>query len=496
VSTRKLMATEKLVIGEVEYDVDSSDLMSNQCNISVPSSSDLKRGLFVKIGNGPSYYLGQIVDGPYYIETQRDPIKRRYIVELTSFIENDLAKAALSRPVPGTIVEHIESSQVQRFLGISGGMYMGAILTDRKVGVMMDPATLSRHIGIFGTTGGGKSNTIQVLMEEASNQDYSIMVFDVEGEYIEMDRPTDMLTERLASFGREPKGAKDLKVYAPYPCFCHRADAIKFGITFKDVEKGIFAEVAGLNRMEQLYFQDLIEKVTAVTPEHKTVSLGAIIDRLEVRLKGQSDHPTMPPFIAEAHTTLYSKLQLMVSQNLIDIEAPDLMMEEILKPGRVSVVDFSDASDSVRNIVMADLLYKTFNYKIAHPESGKLFTVMEEAHAFISKEKRERMLATLMMVIEVARRGRKRGLSLGIVTQQPAHLPSELLELCNTRIIHRMSSTANIDVLRESTGNVPDGLWNTVPSLGRGEAIVASHKYSQALSVLMRPTASKRKATE
>jgi DNA helicase HerA-like ATPase len=240
----------------------------------------------------------------------------------------------------------------------------------------------------------------------------------------------------------------------------------------------------------------LIEKVTAVTPEHKTVSLGAIIDRLEVRLKGQSDHPTMPPFIAEAHTTLYSKLQLMVSQNLIDIEAPDLMMEEILKPGRVSVVDFSDASDSVRNIVMADLLYKTFNYKIAHPESGKLFTVMEEAHAFISKEKRERMLATLMMVIEVARRGRKRGLSLGIVTQQPAHLPSELLELCNTRIIHRMSSTANIDVLRESTGNVPDGLWNTVPSLGRGEAIVASHKYSQALSVLMRPTASKRKATE
>jgi hypothetical protein len=491
-----LITTEKSVIGEVEYDVDSTDLTSNRCNISVPASSDLKRGLFVKIGNGASYYIAQIVDGPYYHSTQGGPTKRRYIVELASFIENDLAKAALSRPLPGTLVGHITSSEVQKFLGISGGMYMGSILTDRKVGVMMDPATLSRHIGIFGTTGSGKSNTIQVLMEEATSQDYSVMVFDVEGEYIEMDRPTEMLIERLSSFGREPKGAKDLRVYVPYPCFCHREDAIKFGITFKDVEKGVFAEVASLNRMEQLYFQDLIEKVMAVTPEHKTITLGAIIDRLEVRLKGQSDHPTMPPFIAEAHTTLYSKLQLMVSQNIIDIEAPDVKMEEILKPGRVTVVDFSDATDAVRNIVMADLLYKTFNYKIAHPETPPLFTVMEEAHAFISKEKRERMLATLMMVIEVARRGRKRGLSLGIVTQQPGHLPSELLELCNTRIIHRMSSTFNIDALRESTGNVPDGMWSTVPSFGRGEAILASHKYTQALSVLMRPTESKRIATE
>jgi DNA helicase HerA-like ATPase len=106
------------------------------------------------------------------------------------------------------------------------------------------------------------------------------------------------------------------------------------------------------------------------------------------------------------------------------------------------------------------------------------------------------MLATLMLIIETARRGRKRGLSLGIVTQQPAHLPSELLELCNTRIIHRMSSSANIDVLKESTGNVPEALWHTVPSLGRGETIISSHKYSRALSVLVRPTSSKRIATE
>ena len=248
--------------------------------------------------------------------------------------------------------------------------------------------------------------------------------------------------------------------------------------------------------MEELYFEDLIEKVIAVTPESKKLTLEAVIERLATRLKGQTDRPTMPPFIAEAHTTLYGKLRLMEGQKIVDVDAPTIKMQDVFKPGRVSVIDFSDASDYVRNAVMADLLRSAFIYKIANPATPQLLIVIEEAHAFISKEKRDRMLATLMLIIETARRGRKRGLSLGVVTQQPAHLPSELLELCNTRIIHRMSSTANIDVLRESTGNVPEGMWNTVPSLGRGESILSSHKYSRALSVLMRPTASKRIATE
>ena len=96
---------------------------------------------------------------------------------------------------------------------------------------------------------------------------------------------------------------------------------------------------------------------------------------------------------------------------------------------------------------------------------------LEEIHTFISKSKLKKMLATLTMLVEMARQGRKRGISLGIVSQQPALVPSELIELCNTRIIHRVSSTPNIEVLRQSTGNVPDSLWSVLLSLGRGEAV-------------------------
>jgi len=496
-SSKNIVTTEKSVIGIVDYDSASSDMISSQCGISVPLNIDLKRGLFVKIGGGLSYYIAQIVDGPYYSEAKVGSTPRsRYVVELSTFVENGEPKAALSRPTPGTNVVHIDSNEVQAFLGVTGSMRMGSIITDRRVSITMDPSTLSRHIGVFGTTGSGKSNTIQVLMEEATDQNFSVLVFDVEGEYVNMDEPTEMLIDRLSTFNKKPAGVRDLHVYVPNSCFSHRTDAVKFGITFKDVEKGVFAEVCGLTRMEELYFLDIIEKVAAVTPESKVITLGAVIERLTTRLKGQTDRPSMPPFIAEAHTTLYSKLRLMQGQHLIDVEAPSIMMKDVFKGGRVSVVDFSDASDYIRNVIMADLLDKAFKYKIANPDTPQLLIVLEEAHAFISREKRDRMLATLMLIIETARRGRKRGLSLGIVTQQPAHLPSELLELCNTRIIHRMSSSANIDVLKESTGNVPEALWYTVPSLGRGETIISSHKYSRALSVLMRPTSSKRIATE
>ena len=492
-NSKKTMMAEKSMLGIVDYDPDSYNLSSNQCDISVSHDIDLKRGVFIKIGNGQSYYIAQVVDGPYFT---KGSIKSRYVTELVSLIENGVAKVVLTRPAPGTSIEPIKGDIVQKFLGISGNMNLGHILTDDRVDVLMDTATLSRHVGVFGTTGGGKSNTIQVLMEEACNRGFSIMIFDVEGEYVEMDKPTDRLLDLLAKFDLKPTGAKDLNVYVPYPCDCKKEDATRFGISFKDVDKDVFSEVSGLNRMEQLYFQDLIDKVRAVTADSKPVTLEAVINRLITRLKGQTDRPTMPPFIAEAHTTLFSKLRLMSEQKIVDVDTPIINMDKVIQSGRVSVIDVSDASDYIRNVVMAELLHNAFKYKIAHPESPPLLAVLEEAHAFISKEKRDRMLATLMLIIEVARRGRKRGLCLGIVTQQPAHLPSELLELCNTRIIHRMSSVTNINCLKESTGNVPEGMWNTIPSLGVGEGVLSSHKYTRALAIQVRPTVSKRISTD
>jgi hypothetical protein len=496
-SNRTIRTVEKSVIGVVDSDDESPNMVSTLCSISAPLKTDLKRGLFVRIGEPSSYFVAQIVGGPYFSSAKMNSSKARYTAEISSYIEAGAEKAVLTRPIPGAVVESAENTEVQQLLGISGDIRLGSLSTDRGFSVSLDLPTLTRHVGIFGTTGSGKSNSVQVLMEEASDLGVSVMVFDVEGEYVEMDRPTDHLVKELGTFGLKPSGVKDLKVYTPCSSSSMREDASSFGIKFSDVEKEVFSEVAGLNVIEQLYFRDLIAKVMAVIPESETITLASVIDRLAKRLIAQADNPTLPGIVAEAHATLFGKLGLVSNLGIVDAEAPTVEMKEIFKAGRVSVIDFSDASDYVRNIVIADLLDKTWKYKMKHPESSRLLIVIEEAHAFISKEKRDRMVATLMLLIETARRGRKRGLSLAIVTQQPTHLPTELLELCNTRIIHRVNSTANINVLKESTGNVTEEMWGTVTSLIRGEAIVSTPQYySKALLAMMRPVASKRITTE
>ena len=49
---------------------------------------------------------------------------------------------------------------------------------------------LPRSVGIFGTVGSGESNTTQVIVEEAVNAGWAVVIIDVEGEYVKMNEPT------------------------------------------------------------------------------------------------------------------------------------------------------------------------------------------------------------------------------------------------------------------------------------------------------------------
>jgi DNA helicase HerA-like ATPase len=96
----------------------------------------------------------------------------------------------------------------------------------------------------------------------------------------------------------------------------------------------------------------------------------------------------------------------------------------------------------------------------------------------------------------MARRGRKRWLILHFVTQSPQHLPSELFELANNKIIHQTTGADNLRVLKAAAGTINEGIWDDVPSLGRGRAIVVSSQYPHPLIARIRPAASRRNYTE
>jgi DNA helicase HerA-like ATPase len=119
--------------------------------------------------------------------------------------------------------------------------------------------------------------------------------------------------------------------------------------------------------------------------------------------------------------------------------------------------------------------------------------VIEEAHSFISKEKVQTMQATLQMLRNVTRRGRKRWFATAFVSQQPGHLPAEIFELCNTRLVHTLRSMHNLESLMATTSDITRDLWAKCPLLGTGEAIVSSPQFHRPAVVAVRPAASRRK---
>src|SRR5437763_636804 len=165
----------------------------------------------------------------------------------------------------------------------------------------------------------------------------------------------------------------------------------------------------------------------------------------------------------------------------------------MLTPGRVTVIDVSAANDTIKNLVTADLLRKTFAYKIAKADAPPTLLVIEEAHSFISREKVHTMQATIQMLRNVTRRGRKRWLATAFVSQQPGHLPPEIFELCNTRIVHTLRSMHNLEALTSTTSDITGEMWARCPLLGTGEAIVSSPQLKRPVVVSIRPAHSQRK---
>ena len=179
----------------------------------------------------------------------------------------------------------------------------------------------------------------------------------------------------------------------------------------------------------------------------------------------------------------------------------ELPVNELLVGGRLSVLDVSETDDRSRNIAIAYTLQSLFDKVIQTPVNGlmpnnqprpKVLVVIEEVHTFVSRSNATKMRSVLDNMQIISRRGRKRWMSLALVSQQPGHVPDELFELANTRFIHQLKSTSNLAPVKQTTGGVHEALWSTIPSLGPGQCLVTGAIFNNPLFVEVRPAKTNR----
>jgi DNA helicase HerA-like ATPase len=529
------------VLGYVHFDTPRMDNYVSEFLITQDNADNVFRNQYVKIEcDNNRTFLGRVVEGPFFIPEEVDrgsafaqtsilkgdkfPIVPNYYalgrVELLGeYVEGKLLSTN-TRPIPKAPVIELTPDDVQNLVGLKGDMLIGRILGYGKVKVVLDAEdkkVLPRNIGIFGTVGSGKTNTAQVLIEEASSQGYAVIVIDIEGEYVNMDKPTTELQEKLKEFGLSPKGLEDFFVYYPVAGETSRAKAIAFDIEFSSMDPSILAEILNFTEAQERIFFELIGRLTAKFEEKKKKKeeeeesealrflLGAPKPKEEGYTILDAIRTIWDELIPEqrggekiSSYTLAKKLARLRRSRIFDQEdVSELQIPTLLKSGRVSVIDVSGCDEEVKNIVIAWLLRKVFDIKIAKPEeTPKTLIMIEEAHTFVSRERREKMGATLDMIRTIARRGRKRWLCLCFISQQPSHLPGEIFELCNTRIIHSIKSERNIQVLKATGGDIVEEVWNLVPGLGIGQAIISSPQFSHPIQVDVRPAKCRRELVE
>lgn len=537
-----------LQLGYVHFDHGSSDNTTTSAMVPQEYRKEFRRDRYVLVNDQEQNieFLGRVVEGPFHaphelgadsaltrttvLYPDRTSFKPSYYVYgsievLGEIREGEHLVPTSTRPRPYSAISIFPEDRLQQLLGITGGTFLGHLMGYERVEVRADIDSknfLPRNVGIFGTIGSGKSNTTQVLMEEAVNAGWAVVTVDVEGEYVSMNEANQdprMVSLIESQYGLHPQGIQDFKVYVPQSGDSAAVNPIAFKVPISQVDIEILVDLLGEASEPQVRMLYLITDQARKKAGQRQgqgsggmqgkfrsgqgtrpYTLQDLIDGLDEN-KGFPLIPGGDPKPPEKMTAnaLQAKLRSLATSGMLDSAATSRINElpiiDLLVPGRLSVLDVSDTDDRSRAIAISYLLSALFEQVLERdrgPERPPVLVVIEEVHTFVSRAAAPRMRAVIDQLQIISRRGRKRWMSLALVSQQPGHVPDELFELANTRFIHQLKSSHNLAPVQKTTGGVHDALWATIPALGPGQCLLTGAIFRNPLFVDMRPAQSRR----
>jgi len=529
------------LIGFVHFDKPGTK--NNRLEVLVVKEKAVKvlRNKFIKIidsFNNKKNYIGRVLEGPFFQpeEVSREsalaqvailhgdefPIPPNFyatfIIDIVGIIEDTRIVPTGSRPAPQSKVINMSDEELNTVLSLKDGdLLIGNLAGYDNIHVKFNSKKISilpRNIGIFGTVGSGKTNTAQVLIEELVEQGWAVIVLDVEGEYTMMNLPNSIEHEikDLERFNIAVEGVKNFSVFKLCNQDATLENADEITIRTDQIDGYVLAEILDTTEPQTATLLAIIDSLkktkrytegeerNILTPGRRTTGYTLndilnVLKEIEISPEKLNKYGVRKGSILPLKRKLES---LKRSGAFDDPHAESIDPNRLMEQGKLTVFDLSYTGDYEKNLLTAQLLNRIFLAKLRdkHKKLPPTMIIIEEAHTFISREHKDKMYETMRMLKEIARRGRKRWLSLCFISQQPSHLPNEIFELANTRIVHNIRSSKNLDILRNSSGDVSEELWDSVPNLDVGQAIVNGPQFRNSLVIKARYCKTKRHRLE
>jgi DNA helicase HerA-like ATPase len=570
-------------IGRTMYDLPTSKdntvtvLLSAENLDKLPSQSLVRiKSRSKERGGDGRQYIGAVAQGPF---AEPDGLRADAPLVVTTtvrgaqfmpryhgraqieIIGEELGNAVVPprfRPLPNSPVFALDQEETAAQLRTSGDITLGLAIGYEDMAVAL-PTTrkdvFPRHMGILGTTGGGKSTTVSGLIGKLRASGVAVVVFDTEGEYTQISEPTgdERMLAALELGGLQPRGVSDMRLYhligrettnSAYKqrqTFCLKYEnlspyAVMDILNFNDAQQERFlkayditkrvlmelkiypvneaerAELMELDEMERgfprMTLDNMYDIVRLCADKVANEEAETPLRTPEFRAERNKINQIIQATQLQSHVWSWRKVQGSLSR-LLRLEifdnkktaSPDYKL--MTEPGRVTVVDLSDTdSPQINNLVISEILrglhlrqdenYREYEQQVkagkADAQMKKTVVIIEEAHEFLSSDRIKQMDTLFQQVARIARRGRKRWLGLVFVTQLPQHLPDEVLGLINNYVLHKIADSNVISRLKRSIGGVDDGLWQRLPSLAPGQAIISAASLARPLLVAIDPT--------
>lgn len=338
-----------------------------------------------------------------------------------------------------------------------GYLRSGETVVEFPVGIKGD-VSFPYHIGVFATTGMGKSNLMRVLASSVMNTGrYGLLVVDPHGEYHDGGGQRDKM-----GLSHHPLASRNLRVYATRAL---KGSYAKLQVSAHEIE---------FSDLKQLYEFSGPQAELLDSARHK-FGPGYLA---ELHDKSPSEIMSVMPAYQEGTIWVVKRrIERLFRTGLVHRDPKVSVTKNILgelHAGKVVLVDtggLSEKEELLVNSVLARAIFDENKRLFAEDGFEKVppcLIVLEEAQRVLGKGGGANVFS------QIAREGRKFKTGLCAITQQPKLVDREVLSQFNTLFIMGLSDKQDRETLKDSAKQDVASLENEIQTLMPGEVLITS----------------------